>query len=250
MSPSSPALPRAVTFDYWNTLCHEPDMEQRPALVAQCWSELAAAADVRLEPSDVIAAFGRAREEHWAAWHENRQFTGEHAAESIIATLGGAAWSPSLSASLADAFHACSDAVDVTPLAGVGEVLEHLKAADVKVGIVCDVGLMPSSYLRRHLDRHGLLGYFDHWSFSDEVGVYKPDRRIFEHALSGLGDVLPADAVHVGDRRRTDIAGAQAMGMRAVRITAVFDDDDPDQGPSGDVIVSGYDEFFEALGLG
>ena len=66
-----------------------------------------------------------------------------------------------------------------------------------------------------------LLGYFDHWSFSDEVGWYKPAPEIFRHALDGLGGVAPERAAHVGDLRRTDVAGARAMGMTAVRYRGV-----------------------------
>jgi FMN phosphatase YigB (HAD superfamily) len=66
--------------------------------------------------------------------------------------------------------------------------------------------------------------------------------------LDGLGSPDPARCAHVGDRRRTDIAGAQALGMRAVRLAAVFDDD-PDQGPSGDAVVTSYEDLLPALGL-
>ena len=86
------------------------------------------------------------------------------------------------------------------------------------------MGITPSRTLRPFLDGHGLLGYFDHWSFSDEVGVFKPDPVIFEHAMSGLGVDDPADLAHVGDLRRTDIAGANAMGITSVRYAGVFDD--------------------------
>ena len=106
----------------------------------------------------------------------------------------------------------------------MAETLARLSGAGLRLGIVCDVGMSPSVVLRGFLEHHGVLGYFDHWSFSDEVGVYKPDRRIFEHALAGLGGVDPARAVHVGDLLRTDVAGAQDMGMVAVRYRAVHDD--------------------------
>ncbi|MDQ1569191.1 MAG: putative hydrolase of the superfamily, partial [Actinomycetota bacterium] len=130
----------------------------------------------------------------------------------------------------------------------VDVALAALKEAGIRIGIICDVGMTPSTILREHLEKHGLLEWFDHWSFSDEVGVYKPDRRIFDHALAGLGGVEPAATAHIGDLRRTDVAGAQALGMRAVRITSVFEDE-PDQGPSGDVVISSYKELLPALGL-
>ena len=109
----------------------------------------------------------------------------------------------------------------------------------MRIGIVCDVGMTPAPALREHLDRHDLLGRFTHWSFSDEVGVYKPDPAIFRHALDGLGGVAPERAAHVGDLRRTDVAGARAMGMTAVRYTGVFDDDSADM-PEGDHVVADH----------
>jgi putative hydrolase of the HAD superfamily len=81
-----------------------------------------------------------------------------------------------------------------------------------------------SDVLRDYLDHAGVLDLFDHWSFSDEVGVYKPDPRIFEHALDGLGVTDPARAVHVGDLRRTDVAGARASGLATVRYCGRHDD--------------------------
>jgi FMN phosphatase YigB (HAD superfamily) len=108
--------------------------------------------------------------------------------------------------------------------------------------------MTPSTILRRHLERHGLLGAFDHWSFSDEVGTYKPDPRIFAHALAGLGGVLPHRAAHVGDLRRTDIAGARASGMTAVRYTGVFDDPPADELPEGHHIVNDHADLVATLG--
>ena len=129
----------------------------------------------------------------------------------------------------------------------MADALAGLSERGVRLGIICDVGFTPSSALLAHLERQGLLTYFDHWSFSDEVGHYKPAPEIFEHALAGLGAPDPGLCVHVGDRRRTDVAGAQAAGMRTVRITTAYDD--PDDGPSGDVVISSYAELLPALGL-
>ena len=42
--------------------------------------------------------------------------------------------------------------------------------------------------------------------------------------LRALG-VTPAEAVHVGDLLRTDVAGAQGVGMRAVQYTGLSQDD-------------------------
>jgi putative hydrolase of the HAD superfamily len=52
---------------------------------------------------------------------------------------------------------------------------------------------------------------------SGAVGIEKPDPRIFELALTACG-VPPEAAVHVGDSRRTDVAGALAAGLRPLHL--------------------------------
>ncbi len=52
---------------------------------------------------------------------------------------------------------------------------------------------------------------------SGTVGVDKPDPRIFDFALAACG-VRPEAAVHVGDSRRTDVAGALAAGIRPLHL--------------------------------
>ena len=135
----------------------------------------------------------------------------------------------------------------------IEETLVALKERGLRLGIICDVGLTPSHVLRDYLSGHGVLDLFDHWSFSDEVGCYKPAREIFEHALAGLGGVAPERAAHVGDLRRTDIAGARAMGMTAVRYRGANDDaeieDDHGALVEGDHVIDDHADLLAALGL-
>jgi epoxide hydrolase-like predicted phosphatase len=62
--------------------------------------------------------------------------------------------------------------------------------------------------------RCGLAGVFDHLTFSAELGIMKPDPRIFQHALAALG-VQPAEAVFVDDFMH-NVEGARAVGMHAI----------------------------------
>jgi putative hydrolase of the HAD superfamily len=105
-----------------------------------------------------------------------------------------------------------------------------------------------SPTLRERLDMFGVLRYFDHWSFSDEVGCFKPWPAVFEHALAGLGVDDPSTAAHVGDSRRTDVAGAQAMGMTAVRYTH-FLDAPADEWPEADHVLDDHAKLASALGI-
>ena len=63
----------------------------------------------------------------------------------------------------------------------------------------------------------GLLDLVDAVVASAVAGAEKPDPRIFEAALRAAG-CGPADAVHVGDSRANDIAGAAAAGIRALHL--------------------------------
>lgn len=65
-----------------------------------------------------------------------------------------------------------------------------------------------------------------HFAFADRmdvivtsalVGYEKPDPRTFRAALDPLG-VAPAEALHVGDQPKSDVAGARGVGMQTALI--------------------------------
>lgn len=60
--------------------------------------------------------------------------------------------------------------------------------------------------------------YFDTIVISGDVGVAKPARDIFCKALEDL-ELLPEETVMVGNGMRTDIKGAQNVGMHTIFIT-------------------------------
>jgi putative hydrolase of the HAD superfamily len=65
--------------------------------------------------------------------------------------------------------------------------------------------------------RVGLLPYLDFMVGSEEAGMEKPHPRIFMAALKRVG-AAPEEVVHVGDQIRSDVMGAQGVGMQAVLI--------------------------------
>lgn len=97
---------------------------------------------------------------------------------------------------------------------GAGELLNGLKE-QYRLGLICNTGRTPGTMLKIVLQRLGILEFFDVLTFSDAVGVRKPDPRIFQVTLEQLG-VAPNRALHVGDDPTTDIVGAQGVGMWAV----------------------------------
>lgn len=97
---------------------------------------------------------------------------------------------------------------------GTYRTLAELKTRGFQLGIVSNT-FVPGYVLDRHLRNVGLLSFFPHRIYSYDVTYRKPDARIFRIALDRMGISAPS-AVFVGDRFRTDIVGAQRVGMRGI----------------------------------
>jgi HAD superfamily hydrolase (TIGR01509 family) len=230
----------AVTYDFWETIAREATeslLERR----THAWSELLRNTDV--PPQAVRRAFEEAWRVHGEHWRAGRQFTPAMAAERAVEDLGVTV-APALRAELIEAFADAGATADLVVNDGLDDTLRELRRRGIRTGIVCDVGFTSGELLRAFLDRRGLLELFDGWAFSDEVGVYKPDPAIFAHALGKLGAVAPALALHVGDLRRTDVAGARSFGMTSVRYRGA--NDDQEDLPEADHVI---DHHAELLGI-
>ena len=100
--------------------------------------------------------------------------------------------------------------------------LTALRARGLRLAIVSNF----DGRLTRICEGLGIGAYFDAIVMSARVGAAKPDPRIFAVALQRLG-VGAAEAVHVGDSLREDVAGARSAGLQATLIRR----DTPASGP-------------------
>ncbi|MEM4880580.1 MAG: HAD family hydrolase [Desulfurococcaceae archaeon] len=98
------------------------------------------------------------------------------------------------------------------------EALEALNHAGVETGIIGNVLFWPSTYTRLLLRKLGISRYFKQCVFSDEVGISKPDRRIFLLFAGRMG-VDPSRFIYVGDNVVEDIGGALSSGGVGVLIS-------------------------------
>lgn len=241
--------PVAVTFDFWSTIA-VPDIPAARRARRRLVIEQFAGHGVVVDPADVERVFDETVAIFDRAWAANEQFTVVDAAQiawdAFDTGLGASARSEFM-----EAFVSSTQGLGVDLAPGVADVLAGLHGLGVRLAVICDVGLTPSSILRRYLADHGLLDLFDHLSFSDEVGVYKPAAEIFVDALDGVGGVAPGRAAHIGDLLRTDIAGARGMGMTSVRYRGVHDDaaHHPDA-QEADVVLDDHERLLEVLGYG
>jgi HAD superfamily hydrolase (TIGR01549 family) len=98
---------------------------------------------------------------------------------------------------------------------GAGEVVRELKRRGYQLALVADG--RPGTY-RNVLIQHGLYDLFDAFAISEEVGVEKPDPRMFIQALNQL-KIAREDygrTAMVGNYLERDIKGANQLGMISV----------------------------------
>jgi putative hydrolase of the HAD superfamily len=242
--------PALVTLDLWNTLYYES--RERPLRDVQldALATALAEAGVEIGRKDVAAAYDDAWTTFLEHWRANQHFTlvegasicADRLAELVPVTQ-------ELRPLVHDALlRGCRDAEFVV-VEGARDFLALTRRHGIETAVVCDVGFTPSSILRERLRADGLLQYLDAFAFSDEVGCFKPDPRIFRHALRRFPPTHRGRVVHVGDGRRTDVVGAQRLGLVAVRFATIYDDLVEAEGPSGDFVVYGYGELASLLSL-
>jgi putative hydrolase of the HAD superfamily len=228
--------PRALLFDLDNTLLFE-DQVTLGAVRAACER-----ARGRADVDALAAAAVRIADERWRAaptfpyadamgmwWGEGlwgdfrgdgddlravREFATRFRREVWRDALaaGGGASDDALAAELSDAYRSARRAGElVDPQATT--VLEDL-SRDHRCGLVTNGA---PDVQREKIGRTTLARYFTAIIISAEVGVGKPDPRIFEVALDAIGAAAHATVV-IGDSVARDVAGARNAGMRSIWI--------------------------------
>jgi putative hydrolase of the HAD superfamily len=90
-------------------------------------------------------------------------------------------------------------------------VIRALRTCGLRIGLVSDCTIeLPAAWPRLPLAR-----VVDVPVFSCVEGLRKPDPRLFRTVAAGLG-VPPDECLYVGDGGGDELAGAAALGMRAV----------------------------------
>ncbi|MED3398879.1 HAD-IA family hydrolase [Bacillus wiedmannii] len=89
--------------------------------------------------------------------------------------------------------------------------LNHIKS-HFKIGIITNGS---THRQKAKIINTNLNNYFDTIIISEEVGLSKPDKRIFELALNKL-NMQPEDVLFIGDDLEKDIAGPQNANINGV----------------------------------
>ena len=202
---------KAVSFDFYNTLvrfwppleeiqqaaCHELGLTVHEDAITRGY----AVADVFFNRENETRSLSlRSDDERLEFFGRYEQLILETAGVPVSIDLAQRVWKMAMSVPK-----------DFIPFLDTVPALEQLREAGYKVGVITN--------LRRDLgqlcDRVGLSPYLDFAVGSEEVGMEKPHAPIFMAALKRV-EAAPDEVVHVGDQIRSDVMGAQGVGMRAV----------------------------------
>ena len=225
---------RAVIFDLYGTLVDELWYPYRQEVTYQRMvSEIAATLRVRIED------FRR-------VWSDtsHRQNLGE--LKPTIATLTYLCGVLNVEVSNEQLEHAAAIRLEhmrrsLKPRDGALETLARLRDADLKTGLISNCisdtsDLWPST---------PFVSLFDMVVFSCDVGMKKPDLRIYTLGCDCLG-VEPGDCLFIGDGSSGELTGATSVGMDAVLIRAP---DDTENGDREDWQGTRISSVEEVLGL-
>jgi putative hydrolase of the HAD superfamily len=232
---------KAVTFDFWGTLYQDASAgDERLHMLEETL--------VRHNQPRSWNALEKAYKHAWSVFEriwleEHRSATGRRWLHEMLSYLD-VTLPDDTSTGLCqfmEEIYLHTDAPQLIP--GVARVLPRL-ARRYSLGLISDVGLTPGRVLRKVLERDGLLSSFQVLTFSDETGATKPLPGQFLRTLAAL-KARPEEAAHVGDLPETDMAGAQAVGMKAILFLGVSQRQDGR--PLADAVFEQYDELEELL---
>lgn len=95
---------------------------------------------------------------------------------------------------------------------GMDDVLRALSKRQIRVGIITNG---ETRLQARTLSALGLIDRVDTVLISEQEGCKKPDRQIFEKAMTALG-CAPSHSVFVGDDPEADVLGASNAGLETI----------------------------------
>ena len=202
---------KVITFDFYNTLVKFwPPLEEIQVDSCRKMGITVSHDAIRRGYAKADILFNRANEEEPLSLRspQRRQdFFAEY--EQVILETAGVpvTWE------LARQIWALAIAVpkEFAPFADTLPALEGLRNRGYRLGVITNLRADVDSLI----EKAGLKGCLEFSVNSVQAGIEKPHPPIFLEA-GRLAGVEPGEILHVGDQIRSDVGGAQAVGMQAV----------------------------------
>ena len=104
-----------------------------------------------------------------------------------------------------------------TPIPGSLELLQKLQTLDFSLYSITDNVKEIMDY--HHRERSAFLPFFKGIISSADVGILKPDRKIFQYILNKY-ELVAAESIFIDDLIK-NVEGARAVGMKAILFTDI-----------------------------
>ncbi|MEZ0114041.1 HAD superfamily hydrolase (TIGR01509 family) [Catenulispora sp. EB89] len=217
--------PRAMLFDFSGTLMRIEPAERWVRAVAEEGGLALDDGEVEhwarrlIEAGAWYGAYPTHVPEHLAELYEARDLDEPHHRACYTGLIRESGWPwPELVEPLYDRSNAAEAWL---PYPDALETVREAKDRGLATAVISNI----SFDIRPHLKHAGLLDLLDAVVLSYEVGLIKPDPKIFQLACDTLG-VDPASAVMVGDHAAD--GGGSALGVRTFYVDLVPVEERPD----------------------
>jgi FMN phosphatase YigB (HAD superfamily) len=232
---------KAITFDCWDTLIDDDGSRDKKRKEYFHLSFKDAGFPVTQDEMDELFSKEAKLFQNHIIEHNKTQNSRERV-ETIL-KLAGVQMPESETSKISD--YGDQVALEFRPpvVPGIKEALDVLSKI-YKLGVICNTGWHSAKTVRQLLKDYDFPKYFSHLTFSDEAGVAKPHKQIFEYTLEKLG-FRAEEAVHIGDSEYSDIVGAKQANMRAILFTGV--NDKYKDNNSADLTISTFDNLVQIL---
>jgi len=197
---------RFLIFDLFHTLVHGAD-DERDRVVAQM------AGIVGVEPVALVRMYHATWRQRLTAWDA------EQTVRILAERLGSRPSRAQVARATALRRELAGRVLAAASPATVG-LLDLLRDAGWRLSLVSNA----TAETAEAWPECPLAGRFDVAVFSCDLGVAKPDPRIYLAAAESLS-ARPANCIYVGDGADRELAGAAALGMRVIRTTEHNDTD-------------------------
>jgi FMN phosphatase YigB (HAD superfamily) len=212
---------RGILFDWGGTLAHvdgQTDALLRGA--AEVLNRLVGHADPQLVQSMMVSAV---EAERTASNHPEYREVDLSEFLRDWADSHGFAWVDGQLDSALAAICGSWVGAALTPIPGVRQTLQALRAMGMTIGLVSNC-FIPPKYCHDELRQQGIAHLLDCTLFSSGVGHRKPSRHIYRQAvreLAGAGG--PEDCsqiLFVGDSPAYDVMAPAALGMKTALVSS------------------------------
>lgn len=235
---------RAITLDFWDTLYSSVAQPERVTHRHAALRRLLDAVGAAVSDEDIQRVYRDSGEEAERWWREeHRGYTSAERIRWMLERLNVAR--PADCEHVSRACQEVDEALVNHPaplLPGAAEALAALSGR-FPLALISDTGFASGRAQDCLLERDGIRSLFTTTVYSSDVGHAKPRPEPFRAALDALDVARPDEVIHVGDIERTDVRGALAAGMRALRLDVVRRG-----GPSeGEFVAASFPELVEYL---